>query len=81
MALNRFADMTASEFKAAHYGLDMSLKRQVLKSPTQSAFRYAATKPPKARDWRKLGAVTPVKDQGFCGMLPMLTPCLFSRHG
>ncbi|XP_010501342.2 PREDICTED: ervatamin-B-like [Camelina sativa] len=61
---NRFADMTNSEFKAHFLGLNTSFSRLHRKErpvcdPTGDV--------PAAVDWRKQGAVTPIRNQGKCG--------------
>jgi C1A family cysteine protease len=64
MKLNEFADLTADEFKATFYGLNLNQAK--IDGP---AFRApAAYKPSDAGvDWRTKNAVTPVKNQGQCG--------------
>ncbi|KAJ4781393.1 Cysteine protease [Rhynchospora pubera] len=62
LGLNKFADMTNKEFLAKFTGYTaLSTK------PASTSFRYADTTPPSSIDWRTLGAVNAVKDQGQCG--------------
>ncbi|KAL3618398.1 Cysteine protease xcp1 [Castilleja foliolosa] len=66
LGLNGFSDLSHDEFKKMYLGLkfDRSIKRNV--SPRE--FKYMDfVDLPKSVDWRKNGAVTPVKNQGQCG--------------
>ncbi|XP_027911567.1 ervatamin-B-like [Vigna unguiculata] len=62
LGVNHFADLTVEEFKASRNGF---------KKPHEfstTPFKYEnVTAIPAAIDWRKKGAVTPIKNQGQCG--------------
>jgi xylem cysteine proteinase len=61
MAVNKFADMTAREWRAKYLGLANNTYGNRTYSPVK------ATALPASVDWTEHGAVTPVKDQGQCG--------------
>ncbi|KAG5247058.1 senescence-specific cysteine protease SAG [Salix suchowensis] len=63
LGVNKFADLTNEEFRAMHHGYRSKPSKVV-----SSSFRYEnLSAMPPSMDWRKAGAVTPVKDQGTCG--------------
>ena len=63
LGINEFADLTNEEFKTARNRFKSHVSAQ-----STALFRYQnVTAVPSAMDWRKNGAVTPVKDQGQCG--------------
>ncbi|KAJ3685712.1 hypothetical protein LUZ61_014876 [Rhynchospora tenuis] len=62
LGLNKFADMTNKEFLAKFTGYT-----PLTTKPAPTSFRYADTTAPSSIDWRTLGAVNAVKDQGQCG--------------
>ncbi|PIA48464.1 hypothetical protein AQUCO_01400807v1 [Aquilegia coerulea] len=66
LSINKFADQTNKEFKATRLGYKML--PSVAKSSGVSSFKYEnITSTPPSVDWRRKGAVTPIKDQDDCG--------------
>ncbi|KAI8567890.1 hypothetical protein RHMOL_Rhmol02G0156500 [Rhododendron molle] len=65
LGINHFADITKKEFQASHNGYK---KPPQLRQSEGTKFRYEnVSAVPASMDWRKKGAVTPIKDQGQCG--------------
>jgi len=60
MTVNKFADLTPSEFKRL-YSMNYTQSRN------NSTFTVPTTALPVEVDWTDKGVVTPVKDQGQCG--------------
>ncbi|PON40820.1 Cysteine Protease [Parasponia andersonii] len=68
VGLNKFADLTNEEYRAMYLGAKMDRRGRL--SGSRRSDRYAfrvGDELPKSVDWRKEGAVAPVKDQGQCG--------------
>jgi len=63
VALNHFADLTASEFRDRFLGTKFTRSKA---APSTHVVK-ANVKLPDTVDWRTKGAVTAVKDQGQCG--------------
>ncbi|KAK0604777.1 hypothetical protein LWI29_019313 [Acer saccharum] len=69
VGLNKFADLTNQEYRSMYLGTRADAKRRLMKSRVASQ-RYAfkvGDNLPESVDWRQLGAVSPIKDQGSCG--------------
>nr|XP_027067418.1 senescence-specific cysteine protease SAG39-like [Coffea arabica] len=65
LGVNQFADLTNEEFKASRNGFKASSSLKLIRG---ASFKYEnVTAVPATMDWRKKGAVTPIKDQGQCG--------------
>lgn len=63
LAVNEFADLTNEEFTTSRN----KFKSHVCATST-NVFRYEnISAVPASMDWRKKGAVSPIKDQGQCG--------------
>jgi len=62
LGLNKYADLTAAEFKKQLNGF-----RPELKTPAPAVHYSRPGDLPASVDWRDKGYVTPIKDQGQCG--------------
>jgi KDEL-tailed cysteine endopeptidase len=64
MAVNKFADLTAAEFKARYTG-GLTIPKKSLRRAAVGPFNTTAN--PTSVDWTAKGAVTPIKNQEQCG--------------
>jgi len=67
MAVNKFADLTASEFSWRYIGSGFHVSRRGGVNVETKHLSYDFKSLPTSVDWTKKGAVSPVKDQGQCG--------------
>ncbi|CAF0851886.1 unnamed protein product [Adineta steineri] len=67
LGMNKYADMTISEFVKVMNGYNATMKGQRSQDRHTFAFNPSLTDLPDTVDWRDKGYVTGVKDQGQCG--------------
>jgi hypothetical protein len=69
LGLNRFADLTNEEFRAAYLGAaGAGAGRDRNATATGERYRHDGVEAlPEFVDWRQKGAVAPIKNQGQCG--------------
>merc|ERR1711997_1145563 len=66
LGINQFSDLTQEEFKGQYLGGYKALSNPST-SESKAFVKKAIKDPPESVDWRDMGAVTDVKNQGQCG--------------
>lgn len=76
VGLNKFADLSNEEFRAIYMPkkvrMPISKRDRLVRKMQQQKKAELPRDAPASLDWRKAGIVTPVKDQGSCGMFQSL---------
>jgi cathepsin F len=65
--ISPFMDLTPEDFKAKYLTLDVNYVHKLKFLNAKNVLAAKSTNAPGAWDWRQQGAVTPVKNQGYCG--------------
>jgi C1A family cysteine protease len=65
--MTKFADLSPVEFKKLYLNAEVGMQVAGLDLPVTEVSARAVEATPTTFDWRKLNAVTPVKNQGQCG--------------
>jgi C1A family cysteine protease len=66
VAINHFADMTLDEIRAKYFGGARPIPYGLISRGEMKRHAPEPEDVPASIDWRELGAVTPISDQGQC---------------
>lgn len=81
LGLNRFADLTNEEYRAAYLGARMGGGRRLGRRRSGRYAVQAGEELPESVDWRDKGAVADIKDQGSCGECDCSFVDFVSKYG